>query len=363
MKKKKKVAIIGTNGIPARYGGFETLSEFLVEFLNEQFDFVVFCSKTQKKSQNNLKTYKGAKLIYLPFNANGYQSILYDAISIIISLFKYNTLLVLGASGSFSFFLNTIFKKNIILNHGGLNEWEREKYGKIGKLWALYSRKIATKFTTNDIGDNPLIIDSLKKTFGVEAKLISYGGDHVFDVKTDDSLLIKYPFVKDEYYVSVSRAQPDNNIHLLIDAFEFLPDKKLVIISNWQVSKYGKNIWEKFKNKFENIILLDGVYDKRELHYLRSKSLAYIHSHSFCGTAPSLIEAMALELPIISYDVPTNRYTTDNKAVYFKTEEDLKKVINSLNQQLLAANKKEMFQLSQERYTWKHVAELYAEIF
>ena len=54
-------------------------------------------------------------------------------------------------------------KKNIILNHGGLNEWEREKYGKIGKFWALYSRKIATKFTTNDIGDNPLIVDSLKK--------------------------------------------------------------------------------------------------------------------------------------------------------------------------------------------------------
>ena len=170
-------------------------------------------------------------------------------------------------------------------------------------------------------------------------------------------------FVKYEYYVSFSRAQSDNNIHLLINTFEFLPVKILVIISNWQVSEYGKNIWEEFKDKFENIILLDAVYDKKELNYLRSKSLAYIHSHSFCGTAPSLVEAMALELPIISFDIPTNRYTTDNKAVYFKTEEDLKNTINSLNHQLLANNKKEMFQLSQERYTWKHIAELYAKIF
>ncbi|RXP61855.1 DUF1972 domain-containing protein [Lutibacter sp. HS1-25] len=360
---KKKIAIIGTNGIPARYGGFETLSEFLVENLNDQFDFIVFCSKNQKINEKGLKNYKGATLIYLPFNANGYQSVFYDAFSIVISLFKYNTLLVLGASGSFTFFLNSIFKKNIILNHGGLNEWEREKYGKIGKLWAYYSRKIATKFTTNDIGDNPLIIESLNKSFGVNAKLIAYGGDHVFDVETNDLLLAKYPFSKDDYFVSVSRAQPDNNIHLLINAFKSLPNKKLVIISNWHVSEYGKNIRENFKDKIDNIILLDAVYDKKELHYLRSKSLVYIHSHSFCGTAPSLVEAMALGLPIVSFDVPTNRYTTNNKALYFKTEEDLKNIIDTLNDQILGENKFEMRKLSNERYTWKKIAQLYAEIF
>ena len=114
------------------------------------------------------------------------------------------------------------------------------------------------------------------------------------------------------------------------------------------------------KIKLTNIILLDAVYDKKELHYLRSKSLVYIHSHSFCGTAPSLVEAMALGLSIISFDVPTNRYTTDNKALYFKTEDDLKNVVNSLNKNILDTNKKDMLKLSKERYTWKRIAELYA---
>jgi glycosyltransferase involved in cell wall biosynthesis len=363
MVKKKKVAIIGTNGIPASYGGFETLSEFLVENLNNQFEFIVFCSKGQKKKANNLKTYKGAKLIYLPFNANGYQSVIYDFISIIISLFRYDTLLVLGATGGISFVLNAFFKKNIILNHGGLNEWEREKYGKVGKMWALYSRKIATKFTTADIGDNPLIIESLFKTFGVKANLIAYGGDHVFKVETTDLLLQKYPFVADDYYVSVSRAQPDNNIHLLIDAFKLLPNNKVVIVSNWQVSDYGKELWESEKDKYSNVILVDAIYNKEELHFVRNKAQAYIHSHSFCGTAPSLVEAMSLDLPIISFDVPTNRYTTNNKAFYFKTSNDLIEIVKLLNNELLEKNKLEMSKLAVERYQWKHISNLYAKLF
>ena len=363
MDKKKKVAIIGTNGIPAMYGGFETLSEFLVENLNEQFDFTVFCSKGQKSKLNGLKRYKGATLSYLPLNANGYQSILYDSLSVLISLFKYDTLLVLGSSGGFFFFLNTFFKKTIILNHGGLNEWEREKYGTLGKLWGYYTRKFTSKYTTHDIGDNPLIIESLKNTFGIQAKLIVYGGDHAFKVKPDDSLLSKYPFAQKSYFVSVLRAQPDNYVEMLIESFKNLPNEVLVIVSNWKVSDYGKAMVKQFRNKFKNIYLVDAIYDKRELNFVRSNAKVYIHSHSFCGTAPSLVEAMSLELPVISFDVPTNRYTTGNKAFYFKTSEELTTVLSSLNDVEIEKNKSEMIKLAKERYTWGSVSELYAELF
>ena len=107
--KKKKVAIIGTNGIPAKYGGFETLAEYLVKYLNTEYDLFVYCAKTPKS--NRLERFNNARLIYLPFKANGWQSMVYDAVSIFHSLFIADVLVILGFSGVFAFPLRVFFKK------------------------------------------------------------------------------------------------------------------------------------------------------------------------------------------------------------------------------------------------------------
>ena len=111
---KTKVSIIGTNGIPAKYGGFETLAEFLTKHLNNEFDITVYCSKTKK--ENRLATYLNSKLIYIPLRANGWQSMVYDAISIIHAFFNSDILVILGFSGVFAFPLKIFFpkKKNSI---------------------------------------------------------------------------------------------------------------------------------------------------------------------------------------------------------------------------------------------------------
>ena len=99
MKEMKRVAIVGSVGIPASYGGFETLTENLVEHLSDSNDITVFCSgRTYKKTQRK-RTFKGARLRYVPLKANGLQSILYDYISLIWSLFYADTIIVLGVSG------------------------------------------------------------------------------------------------------------------------------------------------------------------------------------------------------------------------------------------------------------------------
>ena len=93
---KKKVAIIGIVGLPAKYGGFETLVEYLTLYTNSFIDYSVFCSK--KYYNIRLKEYNSSKLIYIPFNSNGLQSIFYDYFSILYSLFKTDILLILGFS-------------------------------------------------------------------------------------------------------------------------------------------------------------------------------------------------------------------------------------------------------------------------
>ena len=95
----KKVAIIGTAGVPGKYGGFETLDHHLVHQLNQEFKLSVYCSSKFYKKEERVQEWNGARLFYLPLNANGAQSIPYDILSILHALFYADTLIILGVSG------------------------------------------------------------------------------------------------------------------------------------------------------------------------------------------------------------------------------------------------------------------------
>lgn len=359
MDKNKRVAIVGTNGIPAKYGGFETLAENLTFHLYSKYQITVYCSKKQK---TGLKTYNNCKLITLPLNANGWQSIIYDFISLLHAWCKSDIILVLGPASGFALPLNVLFRKKIIVNHGGLNEWERKKYSTIQSKISYINHSTAAKFATHRIADNSLLADSIQSNFGEKAEVIRYGGDHANRVPITEAYLKKYPFLSNKYVVSVSRAQIDNNIHLVLEAFEQINSIKLVLVSNWQISKYGIDLKEKYKNH-ENMILLDAIYNQDELNLIRSNATIYIHSHSQCGTAPSLVEAMCLGLPIVSFDVPTNRETTQDKAIYFSDSTELKEAMNSLTEKDINNLKTQMYEIANSNYSWQKITEQYELLF
>ena len=361
MSKRKKVHIVGTHGVPAKYGGFETLADFLCQNLNEDYELTVYCNA--HKYPVKKKNYFGAKLKYLNIEANGFKGIFYDLITYIQSIFSADVILYLSPVGSgFMTPLKYLTGKKVIVNHGGLNEWEREKLSPIQKVWAKFNHRIAAKFADINIADNHLYQKSLKKHFKAESVVIRYGGNHVRNIdKSHLNFSKKYPFVKEKYAVSVSRAQLDNNIHLVLEAFEKFEDYKIVLISNWSISKYGLDLKEKYENH-ANMILLDAIYDKDELDYIRGNGLVYIHSHSRCGTAPSLVEAMNLENPIISFDVPTNRETTKNKAFFFSDSESLINQLKILKEKDLNQNRKVMMEIASKEYTWENISREYRSV-
>ena len=361
-KDKKKVAIIGTNGIPAKYGGFETLAENLVNQLNTEFHFIVYCSNIYKKN-DRAYTFENTQLVYLPFKANGIQSLFYDFFSFIHALIFAKTILFLGPTSSgIITFLNRIVNRNLLVNHGGLNEWEREKYTQNEKRWAKFNHKIASKNATVNITDNTLLKKSISEAFKADSIVIRYGGDHSKEFKLSNEAQSNYNFLNSKFYLSVARAQVDNNIHLLIDAFKNINTHPLVIISNWDISEYGKNILEKNKDQ-PNIILLNAIYDINILNAIRSSCYVYIHSHSFCGTAPSLVEVMNLNVPIICFDVPTNRETTENQSFYFDSVETLQKTIKTIDSNDLFNCKKSMFEIAKKEYRWNKISKQYSNIF
>lgn len=363
-KKKLKVALIGTNGIPAAYGGYETLVENLVLQIGHDYDFTVYCSKTQKRKHYiKNREYLNARLLYSFFDANGLQSVFYDVFSLIRSSFKDDVLVYLGPGAGFILPIIRILgcKKNIIVNHGGLNEWEREKLSSFERMVAKIGHKCAARYSTYNIADNNLYRESLKKNFGTDSIVIRYGGDHAQKVQYNKDLLAKYPFLDKEYAVSVSRAQVDNNLHVVLEAYSKMPNKILVLVSNWQVSDYGKQLRDKYYQKYPNIYVLDAIYNPVDINAIRSNALFYIHSHSRCGTAPSLCEAMSLGLAIIAFDVPVNHEVTRDNALFFNSPDSLVSVVNSVSAQEVQELAAKSKQIAEEEFKWSHIANLYQQ--
>lgn len=362
---KIKVAIVGTNGIPAAYGGYETLADNLARELGEAVDMTIYCSKNQKQ-KHYIKEgeYHHAKLRYSRWKANGIQSMIYDTVTLIRSSLKDDVIIYLGPGAGFVLPILRFFgcKKNIIVNHGGLNEWEREKMSSFERKVAKLGHKCAAKSSTYNIADNYLYRDSLKHNFGTDSIVIRYGGDHAQGVHYDDDLLAKYPFLNKKYAVSVSRAQVDNNLHVVLEAYAKMPNRLLVLVSNWQVSDYGKELREKYYNKYPNIIVLDAIYNPKEINAIRSNAQFYIHSHSRCGTAPSLCEAMSLGLAIIAFDVPVNHETTREKALYFKDADTLVGAVEHVTDEEVSELAAASLQIAKEEFKWSHIANQYLQL-
>lgn len=172
----------------------------------------------------------------------------------------------------------------------------------------------------------------------------------------------EYPFAGGKYAFTVCRIEPENNLHLLLAAFEDDPPMPLVIVGNWQHSEYGQELLKNYGNR-PGIYLLPPIYELEKLNAIRSRCSFYLHGHSCGGTNPSLVEAMYLGLAVVAYDVNFNRETTENRALYFDTSEALRKIILSTSDEERTAVGGTMREIAQRRYTWKRIAECYAKLF
>lgn len=356
--KKTRVAIIGTAGLPANYGGFETLAERLVEELGAKLKLSVYCSSKKYKKEDRRKKYKGARLYYLPFSANGMQSIIYDTISILHALFYADVLLILGVPGCFILpFVRLFTNKKIVTSVDGI-EWKRNKWSKLAKLFLWASEWIAVKFSHASIADNESIQDYTAIRYKTLSNIIEYGADHTSAIAPEKEDFGKYPFLARAYAISVCRIEPENNIHMILEAFAKLPSHNLVLIGNWNNSAYGLDLKKKY-TPYNNILLINPIYNQREIDLLRSNATVYIHGHSAGGTNPSLVEAMNLGLPVVSFSVMYNRTTTEGKALYFKNSAELIGIIRKEKIKDLKEIGNAMKQIADRRYTWRIIAGKY----
>jgi glycosyltransferase involved in cell wall biosynthesis len=353
MRKLPVAAIVGTAGVPANYGGFETLAENLVrenQKQGSQAHFVVYCSTRNYEVRPD--SFCDAELRYINVNPNGILSVLYDALSMLSAVARgADVMFVLGVSGCIALPLVRLFSKTkIITNIDGI-EWRREKWNWAARSLLRLSEKLAVRFSHELIADNEGIARHVGDTYGKRSHVIAYGGDHAISMQAKP---YRHPALEEPYALALCRIEPENNVEMILEAFSKDPCLSLVFVGNWDYSQYGQELKQRY-GASKKIFLLDPVYDIGILRTLRSNASLYIHGHSAGGTNPSLVEVMHFGIPIIAFDVGFNRFTTEDKALYFGDAESLRSIVASHSSADDGEVGHEMLRIARERYTWKRV--------
>ena len=346
----KHVGIVGIQGIPAMYGGFETfVQQWLSRRNGTKITYTVYCELKYKK----IASVSEVKRVFLPFRANGIQSLLYDATGILHScLTGKDTIVLLGVSGAWIIPLLKIFtpNKKFMVNIDGI-EWKRAKWSKSAKSLLRWLEQIAVRNCQVVVVDNGELAGYVRETYGINPITIPYGHEHLNKMISKR----RYDYIL-EKALTICRVEPENNCELLLAAVSKTPSLSYTFVGNWDASEYGKRLHKNY-SAYDNISLVDATYDVEYLNQLRSKSDVYLHGHTVGGTNPSLIEAMTMGVPIICFDNGYNRWTTDNRAGYFHDEVSLKQLLTKRNTNYFV----EWQHILDSKFSWEKVIKLYEE--
>ena len=354
-----KVSIIGTHGIPARYGGFETFAYHLaiacakeginITVVNQKNNPVIPCPEKVEiitsfynKTTNPLKFYKD---------------------SLRIATEDSDIILCCGVGGGYFYPKKHSSPFKIITHLDGLDH-RRKKYSLPQKIIVYLLQNLATKRSDVIIADSQEIWGYWVNRFNrysKKIKVIAYGADECLPFTPQ--ILSDYRLEKNEYFLVIARLVPENKIEEIIKSFNhYIGRKKLVIVGAIENTSYIK----KLKNiSTEKIIFTDAIYDKNILDTLRQGCFIYIHGHSVGGTNPSLLEAMAASCACLCHNNVFNLEVTEGHQIYFNSSFDLSIMLNLLEHKSndLEIHKQKALERVRKEYTWDRICTTYIDLF
>jgi len=352
------IAIVGSRGIPNFYGGFEQMAQYLaVGLFNKGHQVTVYNSHNHPYQHD---VWNGVKIIHC-FDAENMigtaGQFVYD-LNCIRNARKQNFDVILFLGYTSSSVWGKLFPKNavIISNMDGM-EWKRDKYSKPVQQFLKYAEKLAIKYSQYFIADSTVIQTYVEEKYHIKSKYIPYGAE-IFEDK-NEGILAKYGVSKLSYHMLMARMEPENNIDMILNGFHISnSEKKFIVIGNYNNS-YGKLMYQKYHTD-KRIQFLGGIFDAEITNTLRAYCKLYFHGHSVGGTNPSLLEAMANGSIIVAHDNAFNRAVLNGDAYYFKTSEDVRKlVVQSNGHKESALMVKNNFVKIDKEYNWPNIVDLY----
>jgi len=357
-----KLAILGTRGIPACHGGFETFAEEISTRLAAAgHEITVVCPTDSPLSD---KVYRGVRLTYVKVPRMGVLSqLLWDAKCFVLAAGRYDVVYMLGTGGSFAAWIPRLFGAEVWINNDGL-EWLRKKWNIWGRAYVLVSEALSALFSSMVIADSHAISEYLKSRYHGLActSTIAYGAYPITE-QTNPKLLDEWNLQSNQYYIVVCRLEPENHVLEIVRGYEE-SNSQLPLIVLGNIRDLNKYIRKLLEHQSPRIRFIGTVYDQKRLVLLRSQARAYIHGHSVGGTNPSLLEAMACSNLVLAHDNVFNREVLGDTGIFFKTERDLASAINAIDcgktnvEQLRSG----AFQRICLNYRWDQIADAYLDL-
>jgi glycosyltransferase involved in cell wall biosynthesis len=356
-----KLAILGTRGIPANYGGFETFAEELSTRLAARgHDVTVYGRSNNIRYPDRM--YKGVKLTVLPtIGTKHLDTVAHTFISVMHALGRrFDCILMCNAANAIFAAVPRFTGTPVALNVDGI-ERLRKKWGRAARAYYRISEYLATIIPSVVVTDANVIRDYYMKQYRKRSVMIAYGAQAERAETT--AVLQTLGVSAQEYFLYVSRLEPENNAHVVIEAFEKVrTEKQLLIVGD---APYAANYIERLKSTSDSRIHFPGAIYGIGYRELQSHAFAYIQATEVGGTHPALIEAMGAGNCVIAKDTPENREVLDDCGLFFSDAESLsgrmqavltdKALVDSLR---LAAQTR-----AKARYSWDAVTDAYEKLF
>lgn len=354
-----RIALIGTRGVPARYGGFETaVEEIGTRLASAGHEVIVFCRSVQGQPQP--EQFQGMRLVYLPaVRMRQLETLTHTGLSVLHpSLHGIDAAIVFNAANSV--WLPVLRARGIpVATHVDGLEWQRGKWGRLGRGYYRLAESLSVRWSDALIADAQGIADYYASEFCAPTRLIAYGAP-IREPGSDR--LAELGLEAGQYFLSVARFEPENHVLEMVRGYVRsrvrLP---LVVVGS---APYGARYVEAVKAAADSRVrFTGGLWDQDLLDQLYAHARMHLHGHSVGGTNPSLLRAAGAGACIAAFDVAFNREVVGEAGRYFATESELADLLEAAE-----ADPQDCVSRGQEirggmgRYNWDEVADAYATL-
>jgi glycosyltransferase involved in cell wall biosynthesis len=320
-----RIALLGTRGVPARYGGFETAVEEVGRRLAERGHRVVVYCRTAD-GQERPARHLGMELVHLPAaRKRSLETLSHSALSVAHLLaHRVDAAFLFNAANAPLLPLLRAARIPVATHVDGL-EWKRAKWGPLGQRYYRAAESLAVRWSDGLIADAQGIADYYRREFGAPTTLLTYGAP-IIDPGSDR--LADLDLTSGGYHLVVARFEPENHVDLIVEGYvRSAATKPLVIVGSAPYSDaYTARVHAAADHR---VRFLGGVWDQVQLDQLYAHSYTYLHGHSVGGTNPSLLRAIGAGAAALAYDVDFNREVVEDSGRFFVSPADVATLVEA----------------------------------
>lgn len=352
---EKTLRILGTRGVPASHGGFETFAEHLALYLVARgWDVTVYC-QDDDGSKVYEDSWRGIRRVHIPVSQGGaLGTIVFDWKSVLHSARESGLVLTLGYNTAVFGAWYRIKGQTNLFNMDGI-EWRRQKWGVVARTWFYLNEWAGAWLGNHLIADHPAIKQHLSSRVQVDKiTTIAYGADAITEAPA--APLAQYGLSPQGYAIVIARAEPENSLLELVQGWSReRRGLQLVVLGKYDRSHAYQNAV--LAAASDEVKFIGAVYDAPVVQALRFHARLYVHGHQVGGTNPSLVEALGAGNAVLAHDNPFNRWVAGPQARYFAGAEQCAQELSRILSDLatLEAMRAASRSRHQEAFTWEAI--------